>query len=192
MRDVVTGVGQTRRRALGTIAAPSCPRCHHGGHGRCGYRNRGCAFVGNMLSGELSGQEHLGVLVADFIMRGMEAMKVEAAAPRRCSGPGGLAAVASGIHEVVMVCGGEDDRCDQRHRHVRLAMAADQEYEVSQGNRPVGLNALFMRRYMHQFGGQTRGLRRLCGQRDKNGYHNPNAMFQPDQAGNLPARRHDC
>ena len=37
-------------------------------------------YVGNMLSGELTGQEHLGALVADFAgLRGIEAVKVEAA-----------------------------------------------------------------------------------------------------------------
>ena len=37
-------------------------------------------YVGNMLSGELTGQEHLGVLVADYVgLRGVEAVKVEAA-----------------------------------------------------------------------------------------------------------------
>ena len=37
-------------------------------------------FVGNMLAGELSRQEHLGALVADFAgLRGIEAVTVEAA-----------------------------------------------------------------------------------------------------------------
>ena len=37
-------------------------------------------FVGNMLAGELSGQEHLGALIADYAgLRGIEAVTVEAA-----------------------------------------------------------------------------------------------------------------
>ena len=37
-------------------------------------------YVGNMLSGEISGQAHLGALIADFSgLRGIEAFKVEAA-----------------------------------------------------------------------------------------------------------------
>ena len=37
-------------------------------------------YVGNMLSGVLSGQEHLGALVADWVgLRGVEAVKIEAA-----------------------------------------------------------------------------------------------------------------
>ena len=36
-------------------------------------------YVGNMLSGELSQQEHLGALIADFCgLRGIEAMTIEA------------------------------------------------------------------------------------------------------------------
>ena len=37
-------------------------------------------YVGNMISGEVAGQEHLGALIADFVgLRGVEAVKVEAA-----------------------------------------------------------------------------------------------------------------
>ena len=37
-------------------------------------------YVGNMLSGEISGQAHLGPLIADFAgLRGIEAVTVEAA-----------------------------------------------------------------------------------------------------------------
>ena len=41
-----------------------------------------------------------------------------------------------------------------------LATAADQEYEVSQGISFVGLNALLMRRYMHEYGITKDSLRR--------------------------------
>ena len=66
-------------------------------------------YVGNMLSGELVGQEHLGALVADFVgLRGIEAYKVEAA----CGSGGaalrtGFMAVAGGLHDVVIVAGVE-------------------------------------------------------------------------------------
>src|ERR671933_617617 len=55
-------------------------------------------YVGNMLSGELTGQEHLGALIADELgLRGVEALKVEAA----CGAGGGAVrtgylAIASG------------------------------------------------------------------------------------------------
>jgi acetyl-CoA C-acetyltransferase len=92
--------------------------------------------------------------VADFVgLRGIEAMKVEAACASGAAALRvGMLAVASGMHDVVMVCGVEK-MTDAVGDEVTsgLAMAADQEYEVSQGISFVGLNALLMRRYMHQF-----------------------------------------
>src|SRR5512136_2866132 len=64
-------------------------------------------YVGNMLSGALNGQEHLGALIADFVgLRGIEAMKVEAACGSGAAAVRvGAMAVASGMHELVLVCG---------------------------------------------------------------------------------------
>ena len=111
-------------------------------------------YVGNMLSGELVGQEHLGALVADFCgLRGIEAFKVEAAC-----GSGGAAlrtgymAVAGGIHEIVVVAGVEKmTDTVGRETTAGLAMAADQEFEAAEGVSFVALNALLMRRYMHEY-----------------------------------------
>ena len=51
-------------------------------------------YVGNMLAGQLSNQNHLGALVADFAgLRGIEAMTVEAA-----DASGGAALRLSLIH----------------------------------------------------------------------------------------------
>ncbi len=138
-------------------------------------------YVGNMLSGELGGQEHLGALVADFIgLRGIEAMKVEAACASGAAALRvGMFAVASGIHNVVMVCGVEK-MTDAVGDEVTsgLAMAADQEYEVSQGISFVGLNALLMRRYMHQFDVKHEHFAGFAVNAHKNGANNPNAMFR--------------
>ncbi len=57
-------------------------------------------------------------------------------------------------------------------------MAADQEYEVSQGISFVGLNALLMRRYMHQFDVKHEHFAGFAVNAHKNGANNPNAMFQ--------------
>jgi len=66
-------------------------------------------YVGNMLSGLLTGQEHLGALIADFVgLRGIEAIKVEAACGSGAAAlRQGYAAVAGGLHELVVVCGVE-------------------------------------------------------------------------------------
>ena len=137
-------------------------------------------YVGNMLSGELAGQEHLGALIADFIgLRGIEAMKIEAACGSGAAAVRvGMMAVASGMHDVALACGVE--KMTDAIGGVTtsgLAMAADQEYEVSQGISFVGLNALLMRRYMHNFGVSKDAFAAFTINAHRNGVNNPNAMF---------------
>lgn len=112
-------------------------------------------FVGNMMSGILDLQNNLAPLVADFAgLRGVDAIKVDAA----CGSGGaalrsGLMAVASGELESALVLGVE--KMTDRHPHevtAALATAADADYEVEMGVSFVGLNALIMRRYMHEYG----------------------------------------
>lgn len=137
-------------------------------------------YVGNMLSGELNGQEHLGALIADFIgLRGVEAMKVEAACGSGAAALRvGIMAVGSGLSDVVLVCGVE--KMTDAPGHVTtsaLALAADQEYEVSQGISFVGLNALLMRRYMHEYGVSKEAFAGFTVNAHRNAMTNPNAMF---------------
>jgi acetyl-CoA C-acetyltransferase len=146
-----------------------------------GVETADALYVGNMLSGQVSGQEHLGALVADFVgLRGIEAMKIEAAC-----GSGGAAlragylAVASGAHDIVLVCGVEK-MTDAIGSVVtnNLATAADQEYEVSQGISFVGLNALLMRRYMHEYDVPHKAFAGFTVNAHRNAAHNPMAMFR--------------
>jgi acetyl-CoA C-acetyltransferase len=112
-------------------------------------------FVGNMLSPSLNRQMHLGALVADWIgLRGIEAVKIESAC-----GSGGSAtraawlAVASGAMEAALVVGVEKMTDTPGHETTAaLATAADADDEADQGVSFVALNALLMRRYMHQYG----------------------------------------
>ena len=138
-------------------------------------------YVGNMLSGELNGQEHLGALIADFVgLRGIEAMKIEAACGSGAAAVRvGAMAIASGMHELVLVCGIEkmSDAIGNLTTGA-LATAADQEYEVSQGVSFVGLNALLMRRYMHEYGVTKEAFAGFTVNAHRNGAHNPNAMFR--------------
>ncbi len=138
-------------------------------------------YVGNMLSGALNGQEHLGALIADFVgLRGIEAMKVEAACGSGAAAVRvGAMAIASGMHELVLVCGIEKmtDAIGNLTTGA-LATAADQEYEVSQGVSFVGLNALLMRRYMHEYGVAKEAFAGFTVNAHRNGAHNPNAMFR--------------
>ena len=112
-------------------------------------------FIGNMLSSAVSGQNQLGTFFSDWIgLWGQEAVKVEAACASGAAAlRAGLMAVASGDIESALVIGVEKMTDKAGHDVTSaLATAADADYEVEQGISFVGLNALIMRRYMHEFG----------------------------------------
>jgi len=112
-------------------------------------------FVGNMLSPIVSGQNQLGTFFSDWIgLWGQEAVKVEAACASGAAAlRSGLMAVASGEIESALVVGVEKMTDKAGHDITSaLATAADADYELEQGISFVGLNALVMRRYMHEFG----------------------------------------
>lgn len=145
-----------------------------------GIERADALYVGNMLSGELNGQEHLGALIADFVgLRGIEAMKVEAACGSGAAAVRvGMMAVASGLCELALVCGIEKmSDAPGNQTTSALAMAADQEYEVSEGISFVGLNALLMRRYMHEYGVAKEAFAGFTVNAHRNALTNPNAMF---------------
>jgi acetyl-CoA C-acetyltransferase len=58
-----------------------------------------------------------------------------------------------------------------------LATAADADYEVDQGISFVGINALVMRRYMHEFGWQHIDFAPFSINAHANAMHNPNARL---------------
>ena len=178
MRDVVIiGIGQTpvgehwdrSLRHIGHDAIMAAMR-------DAGIQTADALYVGNMLSGQLAGQEHLGALLADFVgLRGIEAMKIEAA----CGSGGaavhaGVMAVASGMADVVLACGVEKmTDTGGAQTTSALATAADQEYEVSQGISFVGLNALLMRRYMHEYNVPNKTFAGFSINAHRNGANNP-------------------
>jgi acetyl-CoA C-acetyltransferase len=101
-------------------------------------------FVGNMLSGSLLDQEHLGALVADFCgLHGIEAAKIEAACASGAAALRvGAMAVASGFHDIVIVAGLEKmTDTVGKDTTAGLATAADAEYEALHGVSFVSLNA---------------------------------------------------
>ena len=137
-------------------------------------------YVGNMLSGVLSGQEHLGALVADWVgLRGVEAVKVEAACGSGAAALRlGYVAVAGELADFVVVAGVEKmtDRPAQQVT-AALAMASDGDFEAQNGLSFVALNALLMRRYMHEYGVEHREFAPFTINAHKNAVANPNAMF---------------
>jgi acetyl-CoA C-acetyltransferase len=114
-------------------------------------------FVGNMLSPLVDGQNQLGTFFADWVgMWHQEAVKIEAACGSGAAAfRAGLMAVASGDIDSALVVGVEKMTDKTGHDvTAALATAADADYEGEQGVSFVGLNALIMRRYMHEYGWQ--------------------------------------
>jgi acetyl-CoA C-acetyltransferase len=183
MREVsIIGVGQTpvgehwerslRHLAYDAISAAMRDADVEGAH---------ALYVGNMLSGEVSGQSHLGALIADFCgLRGIEAVKIEAACGSGAAAVrAGVMAVASGMHDLVICVGVEKMTDDVGNRlTAALAQAADADYEAAHGISFVGLNALLMRRYMHEYGVKHSDFAGFAITAHANAVGNPNAMFR--------------
>jgi acetyl-CoA C-acetyltransferase len=183
MRDVsIIGVGQTpvsehwamglRQLALDAIQAALQDS---------GLDHVDAVIVGNALGGNLSAQNHLGALIADFAgLAGVEAYRVEAA-----DASGGLAlrqgylAVASGAADVALVVGVEKatDRTGTE-RDTALATVLDADYEASSGATPAALAALLMRRYMHEYGVSLDQFEPFSVNAHANGALNPFAMYR--------------
>jgi acetyl-CoA C-acetyltransferase len=137
-------------------------------------------FVGNMLSPLISGQNQLGTFFSDWIgLWGQEAVKVEAACGSGAAAlRAGLMAVASGDIDSALVVGVEK-MSDKAGRDVTaaLATAADADYEVEQGVSFVGINALVMRRYMHEYGWKHADFAPFSINAHANAIHNPFARL---------------
>ena len=138
-------------------------------------------YVGNMLSGEISGQAHLGALVADFSgLRGIEAVKVEAAcASASAAFRQAYIGVASGLQDIAIAVGVEKMTDDVGSRLTAgLASAADADYEVIHGVSFVALNALLMQRYMYEYKVSRADFAGFALNAHVNGANNPYARFQ--------------
>ena len=135
-------------------------------------------FVGNMLSGILGGQEHLGAFFAEELGLSVPAFKIEGA----CAS-GGLAvhnainSVLSGQYNTVLVLGIEK-MTDHKPEDVATAlMGAGSEEEREAGATFPGLYAMLARAHMQEFGTTEEDLAAVA---VKNHFHailNPNAQF---------------
>jgi acetyl-CoA C-acetyltransferase len=87
-------------------------------------------------------------------------------------------AIASGDVDSALVIGVEK-MTDKAGRDVTaaLATAADADYEVEQGVSFVGINALMMRRYMHEFGWRHEDFAPFSINAHANAVHNPFARL---------------
>jgi acetyl-CoA C-acetyltransferase len=138
-------------------------------------------YVGNMMAGELSRQDHLGALVADFAgLRGIDAVTVEAA---EASGAAALRqairAVKSGLAKTALAVGVENIT-DQTGNAAMTALMTgmDADYEAIHGLTPAGAAALMMRRYMHENNLTVDDFAGFSVNAHANGADNPMAMFR--------------
>lgn len=138
-------------------------------------------FVSNMMASMLSNQTHLATVIADYVgWLGIEASTVEAA----CASGGAafqtaVRAIASGAIDVAAVCGVEKMTESLPNITFKaLATAADADYESIHGITFVGLNALIMRRYMHEYGISHDAFAPFAINAHGNASNNPNAMFK--------------
>jgi len=179
---VIVGVGltpvgehwQTSLRSLGLQALEGARREAPG-------LQPGAIYIANMLAPALSGQAHLGALLADFAgLRGIEAVTVEAA-----GASGGLAlrqaflAVTAGAHDVALVVGLEKIT-DHIGSGLAAAMMAsgDSDYEAAHGLTPPALAALRMRRYLHEGHAPQDALLGFSRAAHAHAVSNPYAMYR--------------
>ena len=183
MRKVyVVGIGQTPvqehwDRSARDLAADSTLQALE----QAGMDEADAIYVGNALSGELTGQEQVGALVADFAgLTGTEAVRVEAAgASGGAAVRMGYLSVASGVHDTVIVTGVEK-MSDLPGPVVEEALvtSTDEEYEAIHGLSLVALHALLMRRYMHEYGLERSDFAHFSVNAHRNAVHNPCAMYR--------------
>lgn len=180
-KTAILGIGQTKidehwdlsLREIGGNAAFAAMQ-------DAGMEKVDALFVGNMLSPMVSGQNQLGAFFSDWIgLWGQEAVKVEAACASGAAAlRAGLMAVASGEIDSALVVGVEKMTDKAGHDVTSaLATAADADYEVEQGISFVGLNALVMRRYMHEFGWKHADFAPFSINAHDNAMHNPFARL---------------
>ena len=181
MRPVaIIGIGQTKideqwDKSIRQIAVEAI----HAALNDAGRESAESLFVGNMMSGIINSQNNLGPLVAHWAGLKVPAVKVEAA----CASGGaalrsGLMAVASGELESTLVVGVEKMTDRQPHEvTAALATAADADYEVEMGVTFIGLNALIMRRYMHEYGWKHADFAPFAINAHANALHNPYARL---------------
>lgn len=183
MRDVaVIGIGQTKvaehwdkslRELAGDAALAALKEAQ--------VNQIDSIYVGNMMSGVANLQGQLGTMVADWIgQRFTDAVKIESA----CSSGGAafrmaMLSVASGEADIAMAVGVEK-MTDSPSNEITsaLATAADADWEVDHGLSFVALNALLMKRYMHEYGWGGVDFAEFAINAHANAVHNPFARFR--------------
>jgi acetyl-CoA C-acetyltransferase len=91
----------------------------------------------------------------------------------------GIMMIASGMAQTVMVLGIEKvTDLVGSERNSALAKFLDADYEAANGATPVGMAAILMRRYMHEYGLQLSDFANFSVNAHANGSKNVNAMYR--------------
>lgn len=137
-------------------------------------------YIGNYSSDLFERQGHTAPIMADAVgLVPRPAVRIEDA----CASGGvalrqGLMAIASGMHDVVLV-GGIEKMTDLPTTEVTdtLATAADTLFEIPAGFTFPGFYAAMATAYMHTYGMQPEHLMNIAIKNHDNGSLNPNAQF---------------
>lgn len=140
-------------------------------------------YCGTMAPGALIGQEHAGALLADWMgLNPIPSTRVEAA----CASGGvalrqGFMAVASGMHDCVVV-GGVEKMTDVAGPEVVSALggAGDQEWELFPGATFPAIYALMARRHMLEYGTTEEQMASVAVKNHANAAKNKYAQFQKE------------
>jgi len=138
-------------------------------------------YGGTMASGRFSGQEHVAALMADQLgFHNVPAVRIENA----CASGGsalrqGYMAIASGIHDIVVV-GGVEKMTDVTASEATTALggAGDQEWELFQGITFPGLYALMAKRHMYEYGTTEEQMASVAVKNHENACKNEFAQFR--------------
>ena len=140
-------------------------------------------YGGTMAAGRLIGQEHITALIADYMgLNPIPATRVEAAcASGSVALRAGYMAVASGIHDHVVV-GGVEKMTDVSTGEVASALggAGDQEWELFMGATFPSLYALMARRHMHEYGTTEEQMAQVAVKNHYNAARNKYAQYQKE------------
>lgn len=137
-------------------------------------------YAGNMMSGQLCNQQLVAALLANQAgLTGCEAITAEGAC-----GSGGAAArlgylaIASGCHEMAIVCGVEKMTHSEREQTTQaLATASHWPTEGGKGETFLSLNATVMDHYMKAHSLNSDSFAGFAINAHKNALSNPNAML---------------
>lgn len=141
----------------------------------------GGLYVANAMAEALSGDAHLGALLATAAgLDHVEALRLSSA-----GASGGLAmhqaalAVASGAHDLVAVIGVEKvtDKL-QASQEASLALATDSDFEAEHGITLTAQWAMLMRRYMHEYDYRADAFAPFPINAHTNGAGNPEALYR--------------